>query len=609
MDLIKGGVFLSNALTYYNNQIDNKNKKLKKLNKIILQLSVLRLIIFILGILSAFYFYKNENILAVVFTLTFFLLLFIIVAYFHNEKIIDKEETLIYLEINKKGVSRIEGNFKDFKDNGEEFLDEKHAFINDLDVFGRNSLFQMINSTRTKFGRQKLSEILMLKNLPTKEDILERQEAVEELSKKIEWRQRLEVKSAIKNSANKSIEDLLAWANSEVKLRSSLKIVPYFFVSITFVLIILTILKVVPFAYLLLNLIINYAVVKSLTKDLQEVILLFDNHKKDIEAYTNLLELIEKENFKSKLLLRLKDKLTNDTKKSTYNEMKTLKNLVDWLGDSYKNAYYLILNVLFFIDAFILRNIENWKKENGKYFEEWLNAMGEIEALCSISNISFDFEKWTYPEISEGKEVEGIEIAHPILGSKAVSNSFRLNNNLKVALITGSNMSGKSTFLRTVGLNLLLSYIGAKTYSKSFRSGIFNIYTCMRTSDNLEESISSFYAEILRIKILIDAAKRGERVFFLLDEIFKGTNSKDRHEGARVLINQLVENGSIGLVSTHDLELCDLEETKDWIKNYNFQEYYKDDKIHFDYKLREGRSKTQNAIHLMKLAGIEFKEF
>jgi DNA mismatch repair ATPase MutS len=175
-----------------------------------------------------------------------------------------------------------------------------------------------------------------------------------------------------------------------------------------------------------------------------------------------------------------------------------------------------------------------------------------------------------------------------------------------VALITGSNMSGKSTFLRTVGLNLVLSYIGAPTFSKSFKCGICNIYTCMRTKDNLEESISSFYAEILRIKILIEAAKKGEKVFFLLDEIFKGTNSKDRHDGAIVLINQLVNNKALGMVSTHDLELCDLEDTKEWIRNYNFQEYYENNNIKFDYKLREGRSKTQNAIHLMKLAGIDF---
>ena len=354
---------------------------------------------------------------------------------------------------------------------------------------------------------------------------------------------------------------------------------------------------------------INYLVVKVLTKDLSEVISLFDIHKKDIEAYTNLLSLIDEEEFNSELLKELKGKLI-DGNKNAVKEMKALKSLVDWLGDSTGNAYYLLLNVTILSDTFILRNLEEWRSLNGRKLRGWLEVMGEVEALASISNLAFDFDNWCYPEISIEDKLEGVEVAHPMLGEKAVSNSFALNKkegiSRKVALITGSNMSGKSTFLRTLGINLLLSYIGAPVCAKSFRCSIFSIYTCMRTKDNLEESISSFYAEILRIKILIEAAKKGEKVFFLLDEIFKGTNSRDRHEGAKVLINQLVNNGAMGLVSTHDLELCDLEETRKWLKNYNFQEYYEDNKIKFDYKLREGKSKTQNAVHLMKLAGINF---
>ena len=168
-------------------------------------------------------------------------------------------------------------------------------------------------------------------------------------------------------------------------------------------------------------------------------------------------------------------------------------------------------------------------------------------------------------------------------------------------------MSGKSTFLRTIGFNMILTYLGLPTFSKGFKCGISNIYTCMRTQDNLEENISSFYAEILRIKLVIEAAKSGEKVFFLLDEIFKGTNSNDRHDGARILIEQLVKLQGVGLVSTHDLELCNLEKEKSWLVNYNFREYYKENKINFDYVLRRGKSETQNAKHLMKLAGIDIE--
>lgn len=465
----------------------------------------------------------------------------------------------------------------------------------------------MINSTKTKFGRAKLSQMLNLNAIPSREEILKKQEAINELGKKVEWRQRLEVKSIIKKSGTKDINELLEWANRKSEIKPLFKIVPYLFIAITMISIVLVVLKVLPISYVILVFMINYLVVKILTKDLVQIIKLFDKHKKDIEAYTNLLILIENENFDSVLLKELKNKM-NSSGKSCVEEMKALKKLVDWLGDSSSNAYYLLLNVTVLSDTFILRNLEEWRRLNGHKLEAWLNVMGEFEALSSISNLSFDFDEWSYPTISNLDVVEGINIGHPMLGERAVVNSFTLNHDSKVALITGSNMSGKSTFLRTIGLNLLLSYIGAPTYSNGFTCGVFSIYTCMRTKDNLEESISSFYAEILRIKILIEAAKNGEKVFFLLDEIFKGTNSKDRHEGAQVLINQLVNNNAMGLVSTHDLELCDLEKTKKWIKNYNFQEYYEKNNIKFDYKLREGRSKTQNAVHLMKLAGIEFND-
>ena len=602
---------MNKALNFYKEEISKKSEDIKSLNNIINIISILRLAIVILTIGVGYYFYKEENILFLISSVVAGFLLFIIVAIFHNRKIKMKKEFELYISINERGINRINGSFKEQEDKGEEFLNDKHPFISDLDVFGRNSLFQMINSTKTKFGREKLSEIISLKYMPKKEEIVERQEAIKELGKKIKWRQELEVKSTLKKSGLKDINELLDWASSKKEIKPLLKVVPYVFIAITIISMFLVVLGILPITYMILVFMINYLVVKVLTKELSGIISLFSDHKKDIEAYTNILSLIEKEDFESNLLKELKKKLYNK-EKSASKEMRTLKSLVDWLGDSSGNAYYLLLNVTILSDTFILRNLEEWRNLNGENLKEWLEIMGEFEALSSISNLAFDFESWCFPEICTEDKVEGIEVAHPMLGEKAVANSFILDSqngvSRRVALITGSNMSGKSTFLRTIGVNLLLSYIGAPVCAKKFSCSIFSIYTCMRTKDNLEESISSFYAEILRIKILIEAAKKGEKVFFLLDEIFKGTNSRDRHEGAKVLINQLVGNGAMGLVSTHDLELCDLEESRKWLKNYNFQEYYEDNKIKFDYKLREGRSKTQNAVHLMKLAGINFDD-
>ena len=598
---------VNKALSFYEEKILKYKANIEKLNYIISKLSILRLLIVGVAIILSYYFYKRENIISLIMSLILLFIIFIIIAYYHNIKINEKKEYEVYININRKGISRIKGEFKENEDKGEEFLKDEHPFVSDLDIFGRNSLFQMINSTKTKFGRSKLFKMLTLESIPTRDEILKKQDAIKELGSKVEWRQSLEVKSTLKKSGTKDIDELLKWAKSKNEIKPLFKIIPYLFIVITVMSVVLVILNVLPISYLILMFMINYLVVKILTKDLIPIIKLFDKHKKDIEAYTNLLMLIDNENFESIFLKDLKLKLKNNSK-SCVKEMKELKKIVDWLGDSSSNAYYLLLNITILSDIFILRNLEEWRKINGDKLKKWLDIMGEFEALSSISNLSFDFENWSYAKIVDEDIVEAIDIGHPMLGERAVVNSFTLTSNEKVALITGSNMSGKSTFLRTIGLNLLLSYIGAPSCSKSFTCGIFSIYTCMRTKDNLEESISSFYAEILRIKILIEAAKKGEKVFFLLDEIFKGTNSKDRHEGAKVLINQLVNNKALGLVSTHDLELCDLEKTKIWLKNYNFQEYYEKNNIKFDYKLRIGKSKTQNAVHLMKLAGIDFSD-
>ena len=363
----------------------------------------------------------------------------------------------------------------------------------------------------------------------------------------------------------------------------------------------------ISISYILIDLFINYLVIKLLTKRLDSVIGTFIKNKKEIIKYSKLLELIQNEKFESKMLLELQKELITSNINCKL-EMKKLRSIVNWLGDSTSNAYYLIINVFLMSDIFILSNLEEWRVKNGHKLEKWLNVMGEIEALVSLSTLAFEHNEWVYPSISGINEIEAKEVTHPLLGNRAKANDFNLNGAEKVALITGSNMSGKSTFLRTIGFNMILTYLGLPTSSKGFKCGISNIYTCMRTQDNLEENISSFYAEILRIKLVIEAAKSGEKVFFLLDEIFKGTNSNDRHDGARILIEQLVKLQGVGLVSTHDLELCNLENEKSWLVNYNFREYYKDSKINFDYILRRGKSETQNAKHLMKLAGIDIEE-
>ncbi|WP_196001147.1 DNA mismatch repair protein MutS [Clostridium sp. 1001271B_151109_B4] len=598
---------MEKALNYYNDNIKRVKEKLAKLEKTLLVFSTLRFIIVILCIGMMYYFYKQNSIEAIGGSFLISLILFIIVAFFHNERINCKKRLLVILEYNEKGLKRLDNTWKEFSDIGEEFIDRNHKFSSDLDIFGKNSLFQWINLTKTKFGRKKLASKMIMNSLPNRYEIEEEQEAIKELADKREFCERIYFEASIENKKKEKLKELLEWALSEEKNNFTVKYISYIFIVITCIILFLTIIGRLSISYLILDLVINYLVIKLLTKRLSDVIDIFINNKKDIEKYSKLLSIIQDEKFYSKKLLDIQKDLVSSNI-NCKSEMKKLKNIISWLGDSTSNAYYLLINVFFMSDIFILSNLQEWRIKNGYKLEKWLEDMGEVEALASLSTIAFEHEEWTYPTISGANEIEAVELAHPLLGERAKANNFNLKGSEKVALITGSNMSGKSTFLRTIGFNMVLTYLGLPTFSKRFKCGISNIYTCMRTQDNLDENISSFYAEILRIKLVIEAAQNGEKVFFLLDEIFKGTNSQDRHDGARILIEQLVKLQGVGLVSTHDLELCDLENEKSWLVNYNFREYYKNNKINFDYVLRRGMSKTQNAKHLMKLAGIDIEE-
>lgn len=598
---------MSKAQKFYQDNVKKAEENIKELDKNISLIGWIRLVILLIGAFVSWQLYRSNGVYACVVSICITLAIFLVVVNYHGKKIEKRDREDIKIEYNKKGLKRINNEYKEFEDKGEDLVSENHPFCNDLDIFGGNSLFQMINTTRTNIGRKKLGKRLLIEELPTKETIEKTQEAVKELGNKATWREELYVDSTFKKNKNQELEGLLEWCKGEKVNNIGKVVVACIFMAITLVGIFLVLIGKIKFSLLILDLMLNFVVVKLLTKEKGNAIELFHSIKYNVKAYTNILSLIEDEEFESKYLNELKNGLKNNDNSSCKAEMKKLSSLLDWIGDSSGNAYFFLFNVIAFADVFILYNLSKWQEANGDKVEKWLDVMGEFDALSSIANLSFDHEEWCYSTILEGKEISGKHIAHPLIGDRAVANDYELVGKKKITLITGSNMSGKSTFLRSIGINLILSYIGAPSCATSFSCGIMNVYTCMRTKDNLEESISSFYAEILRIKLIMEACKKGEKIFFLLDEIFKGTNSQDRHTGATVLIKQLVEVGAVGILSTHDLELCDLENDMPEMENYNFREYYEDNKIKFDYKLRKGKSTTQNAVYLMRLAGIDIE--
>ena len=600
---------MTNRKSFFENRISSKQNELNEVVKKCNLFSILRLVIVIITILIAYFMYKKANYSLVGFDIITGFIIFVAIAFIHSKNLNRKNNLEIMINMDKEALDRTTDDWRKFKDNGKEYLNVEHPFCNDLDVFGKSSLFQWINTTTTIFGREKLRDILLIGKLPNKEEIYERQNSLKELGEKLDFRQELQAIGKKNTKKNNNINDFLNWLKGKDE---SILGLPIKLVSIILpVVVIASIILYFPFGIIknpsipIALLIVNNIVVKLLLKGREETINIMYSLKANIKTYFSMIQKIEKEDFNSNELNLIKKKLFNSKGNSATEGLKELNSLENKIADR-NNMIHIVINSLFLWDVYLVIALEIWRRNYGEKVEGWLEVLGEFEALSSLSNLNEEKKDWCYPVITDNLELKARNLGHPLLSEKnMICNSFEVNSNKNIVLITGSNMSGKSTFLRTVGINMFLTYLGAPACGENFKCPILNLYTCMRIGDNLEESISSFYAEILRVKKLIEATKRGEKVFFLLDEIFRGTNSIDRHMGAQILINQLCEKEAMGFVSTHDLELCDLEEENPKVVNYNFKEYYKNNEIKFDYKLRRGKSTTRNAVYLMRMAGIE----
>ncbi|MBI6872301.1 DNA mismatch repair protein [Clostridium aciditolerans] len=570
-------------------------------------ISALRLIVFIAAAGLVIFSYMIKKYYFIIIILIGFAILFLILLNKHSRIRYNKKCSTLMCKINESSLKRLKGEWKSFEDDGSDFLKDDHNYSKDLDIFGKGSLFQYINTASTYLGREKIKYMLTAPNYNI-EEIYDRQEAVKELSDNLGWRQRFMAEGKIATEEKKNPELLFKWGKEKNNLFSSRK-----FILMTYSLPIITIGVIllyflshsIPYYFPLICMGVQTIIIKFNSEKSSKILDAVYKYKKDIEVYNRMLNLIEKKRFKDRYLVKLKKNLTGENKITATKQINELSKLVNLISDR-ANFFYQIINIVTFWEYHCLIRLERWKKESGECIEQWLNVIAELEALSSLAIIKHDYPEWVMPEINNSSLIlEAKNIGHPLITKNRVCNNLKIDKTERILLITGSNMSGKSTLLRTTGINLVLAYAGAPVCAETFCCSVMNIYTCMRISDNLEENISSFYAELLRIRKLIDATKEKESVFFLLDEIFRGTNSKDRHTGAKVLIEKLSNENALGMVSTHDLELADIEEKNKKVKNYHFREHYKNNEIHFDYKLRSGVSTTRNAIYLMRMAGID----
>jgi len=495
------------------------------------------------------------------------------------------------LKLEQRNIDRRSGNWIKFESNGAEYVNANHPYSKDLDLFGEDSLFQYLNDTNTQYGKEIL-KLLFLTDKRDKAAVLRRQSAVKEISARQDFCETLKITGMLSENISHSPEEIVNFFESGNSLfgKLSLKLIVRAIPIVTALFVLLNIIIGLNNALLIFTgiaVIMQVMVFVSFSTKTEAVLKELSKFGGSLDDFGTITELIKEITFSAEL---------NQTWQSKLPTKWTLKRMTWALSVRNITLLDLVLNILFLWDIQCVCALETMRRKGAKDMRTWLEAIGYFEAMASVAILPQLNPNWAYPEFGDELTIMAENLGHPLIEEHdRVTNDFSLEG---IAIISGSNMSGKTTFLRAVGINLVMGYIGAPVCATRFYAPSVDIWTCMRPPDNLKQNISTFYAELLRIKNIIDFERP---MLFLIDEIFAGTNSEDRVEGAKQVLLCLSKRQNLGLVTTHDLEVCKTE----GFDNFHFSEHYVDDEIVFDFKIMNGISTTRNARFLMKMIGID----
>jgi MutS domain V len=505
----------------------------------------------------------------------------------------------------RTGISRIEDRWAGTGQTGERFNDPHHVYAADLDLFGRGSLFELLSTARTRMGEETLAKWLLAPSAV--DQVSERHSAVRELSEQLDFREDLVI---LGEDASVGVypEALLGWAEAPNQLK------PAWLQWLAPILVIAGVVGAVVWWYLgiaiplLLIILIEASLGFLIRKKREEVLHGFENAFRHLDLLSGMLARIENQTFRAPRLQALQNELSSYQLKGS-RAVARLRTIVD-LIDSRDNWIVRILDVPLMYSVQVAFAAERWRRAHGHAVRSWLSVIGEIEALICFANYSYEHPDDPFPEFVQGGAAlfEGIEIGHPLVpAARSVRNDVRLSDGKRVFLVSGSNMSGKSTLLRTVGVNAVLAMAGAPVRAHGLRLTALHVGASIRVNDSLQDGSSRFYAEITRLRKLFDlAGDGGPSLLFLLDELLQGTNSNDRRIGAEGIVHALLNRGAIGLVSTHDLALAEIGGSLDGqLCNVHFQEEFENGRMHFDYKLRAGVVTKSNGLALMRSIGLD----
>lgn len=600
--------FLFHMITpndWYTSRIAETAKELTNIKKRILHISLLRIVFFLAGITAVIaLFHAGTGVLIGAVCCTF--LPFLALIKLHNRFFARKEWLETQEQINRNELKGLEGDFSGF-DEGKEFANPEHPYSFDLDLFGRNSLFQAINRTCTHIGKQTLAR-WMQEHLTQKELIELRQQGVRDMSERNEFREEFRITGLVNHGKTSDVEEIRRWSESPSNLLHAtwVKLTLWGVPLINIALLAGGLTGICSISWFglmfMLFVIISFAVIKKATLVQQT----YGEKLKTLNSYAKLIALARQQVWKSAEVQQLIERLNIDGHSPAEALMQLSKEL-DRLDLRNNQLLYVILEGSIFFQLRQVVRIERWKERYGHHLMQWLETVGELDALCSLGTFAYNHPDYSYPSISD-KPFQFIATAmgHPLMpAEQCVKNDALIPSRPFFLIITGANMAGKSTYLRTIGVNYLLACIGSPVCCKQLTLYPAQLITSLRTSDSLTDNESYFFAELKRLKRIIDLLNKGHELFIILDEILKGTNSADKQKGSLDLIRQFMHLQTNGIIATHDLLLGTLaEQFPDKIRNYCFEADIKENELSFSYKLREGVAQNMNACFLMKKMGI-----
>lgn len=582
---------------FYRAQISLHTVSLKKAKKQLAISSTVRLLVFLALIAGVYFGYPNTQI--IISSIVIGIAAFIYLVTRHSNLTYTKNKLEKLIEINQLELDVFGGDVSKLS-SGKEYVDPTHFYSHDIDLFGKQSFFQYANRTTTQAGKNKLAKVLSANAIDT---IEKKQEAIKNVSLLPEWRQEFSAIASLVN-ATVSITMIQKWLqNYTFFVPKIMRILPMIISGISIVMLVLLFAETITFNLFLIWFFIGLSITGTQLKKINKLYGDANRVKDTFEQYYKLVDKIENTTFEA-TLLQEKQQLVIHEKEKASQTLKQFASILNALDQRNNMMFGVLANGLMLWDIMQSYRIEQWITKNHDKVAQWFEVIAFFDAYNSLGNFAFNHPEYIYPKITADNTIlKAQELGHPMLNAhKRVDNDITIDKD-QFLIITGANMAGKSTFLRTVALQIVMSNIGLPICAKSCQYRPIKLISSMRTSDSLSDDASYFFSELTQLKKIVTALEK-EEYFIILDEILKGTNSKDKAAGSRKFVEKLVKAKATGIIATHDLSLCEIALELPQVENRFFDAQIVNDELYFDYKFKDGVCQNMNASFLLKKMGI-----